>query len=136
MGTSARAQRLGGTERRRTGARDRARTLTDRWPYRSRRPPLPHGGGGILEQLGGRRQSDGTLRMASRKTGTTKRAAAKKGSKKATAKAAARRRAATPPDAAEEELSPMPAGSTSLVIVESPAKAKTIGKYLGRGYRV
>src|SRR6266542_145355 len=27
-------------------------------------------------------------------------------------------------------------GTTSLVVVESPAKAKTIGKYLGRGYRV
>src|SRR5687767_10655177 len=27
-------------------------------------------------------------------------------------------------------------GSTSHVIVESPAKAKTIGKYLGRAYRV
>src|SRR5438874_3509341 len=28
------------------------------------------------------------------------------------------------------------AGGSSLVVVESPAKAKTIGKYLGRGYKV
>ena len=36
----------------------------------------------------------------------------------------------------EDSGPPAPAGSTSLVIVESPAKARTIGKYLGRGYRV
>src|SRR5262245_32753535 len=75
--------------------------------------------------------------MASRKTGSTRKSGSKAGAKsKATAKAAARRRASASPEATEEEQASVPAGSTALVIVESPAKAKTIGKYLGRGYRV
>src|ERR1043166_2392148 len=69
--------------------------------------------------------------MATKKNGTTKRATAKKAAAKTTAR---RGRAAA--DAQDDELPPAPAGSTSLVIVESPAKAKTIGKYLGRAYRV
>src|SRR5438105_5630131 len=65
--------------------------------------------------------------MATRKT-TKKTSSAKT---KATAKAAAARRAKVVEEAAEESA---PGGT--LVIVESPAKAKTIAKYLGRGYRV
>ena len=73
--------------------------------------------------------------MAARKTGAKKttRTSAKG---KAASKATARRRAAAATPDVDDELPPEPAGSTSLVIVESPAKAKTIGKYLGRGYRV
>ena len=70
--------------------------------------------------------------MAAKKT-TTKRAAKK--SKVAT-KATARKSGARKVVVAEEEYPDAPVGTTSLVIVESPAKAKTIGKYLGRGYRV
>jgi DNA topoisomerase I len=70
--------------------------------------------------------------MAVRKAAgkTTRKAAAKK----AAAKKASARRKVAEADVEQEEYAP--AGSTSLVIVESPAKAKTIGKYLGRGYRV
>jgi DNA topoisomerase-1 len=68
---------------------------------------------------------------AARPGAATKRRPAAK--KKAASKGRGRKTAAT----VEEDLGPpVPAGSTSLVIVESPAKAKTIGKYLGRGYRV
>ena len=67
-------------------------------------------------------------------TGKTARKSAGKTARKtaASSKARARRSAA----AVEEELPPAEPGTTSLVIVESPAKARTIGKYLGRAYRV
>ncbi|CAN5366849.1 type I DNA topoisomerase [soil metagenome] len=75
--------------------------------------------------------------MAAKKA-TVKKAAAKKATavrktagKKTAKKAGARKKAVV-----EEEYPDEPAGTTSLVIVESPAKAKTIGKYLGRAYRV
>src|SRR5687767_4730475 len=82
--------------------------------------------------------------MAARKSPTKRTSAAKKGAGSAakTARGAAkttakrggtRGRTAVP---VEDEGPPPAAGTTSLVIVESPAKAKTIGKYLGRGYRV
>ena len=64
---------------------------------------------------------------------TTKSAAKKTARKSAAKKGPARGRKA---GAAQEEYPAAPAGTTSLVIVESPAKAKTIGKYLGRAYRV
>jgi DNA topoisomerase I len=64
--------------------------------------------------------------MATAKKSTAKKTAAKK---------AARPRARKNAEMIDDGPPPEP-GTTSLVIVESPAKAKTIGKYLGRGYRV
>jgi DNA topoisomerase-1 len=72
-----------------------------------------------------------TAKSAAKKA-TGKRAAAKK---KAVTKATARRGRAKVVEEIEDDGPPTP-GGTTLVIVESPAKAKTIGKYLGRAYRV
>jgi DNA topoisomerase-1 len=90
-------------------------------------------------------------RVSSAKRGTTATQEAAKGdasplkrvAKKATAKAkaatkaTARRGRASGKKVVVEYGEPAaPGGTSTLVIVESPAKAKTIGKYLGRGYRV
>ncbi len=79
-----------------------------------------------------------TRRIAGR--GASARPAAKKSARRgktaskisATAKPKVKR-ATRPEERVEEPVAP---GTSALVVVESPAKAKTIGKYLGRGYRV
>ncbi|MCC6319621.1 MAG: type I DNA topoisomerase [Gemmatimonadaceae bacterium] len=82
------------------------------------------------EALGVRRVvGRGASRAAAKKT--TKRSAAKTtAAASASTKARARR---TPVEVTADEA---PAAGAALVIVESPTKAKNIGKYLGRGYRV
>src|SRR6266496_1877188 len=62
----------------------------------------------------------------------------KKTARNATKKKAAAKRPAKSRKGliAVEEGPPAEPGTSTLVVVESPAKAKTIGKYLGRGYRV
>ena len=74
------------------------------------------------------------IKKAAKKTAARKapaKAAAKKSARPKTARAG--KRAAVEVEVLDEAPA---AGGTSLVIVESPAKAKTIGKYLGRGYTV
>ena len=81
------------------------------------------------------------MKAPTRKTPARKTAAKKAVAKRASGAASrgrARKGAVGGIDAAEADngTDPAPAGGRSLVIVESPAKAKTIGKYLGRAYQV
>ena len=71
--------------------------------------------------------------MAAAQKPAARKPAAKKAAPKGegTAKKPAAKKTAAKKPAAKKS-----AGGTRLVIVESPAKAKTIGKYLGRGYTV
>jgi DNA topoisomerase-1 len=87
---------------------------------------------GVVEPVARRVAGRGSAARPAAKTTRRRPAAKKKAAKKAATKAASRKAAALVPF--EDDTAP--AGSTSLVIVESPAKAKTIGKYLGRAYRV
>jgi DNA topoisomerase-1 len=73
---------------------------------------------------------------------TRKAKVTKKGGKKGTAKKGAARKSGAKvvkksvgPDTAVSSK-PAPRRSGKLVVVESPAKAKTIGRYLGKGYTV
>jgi DNA topoisomerase-1 len=76
--------------------------------------------------------------MAKAKTAKKTTPGTKRTPKITTAKSAASKPTRARKSAARiiEDEGPFEPGSTSLVIVESPAKAKTIGKYLGRAYRV
>src|ERR687884_977013 len=75
--------------------------------------------------------------MAS-KTGRAKKGAPASAGAKGAAKKATRKggRRAPLTEYVNEADVGAPAGSSALVVVESPAKARTIAKYLGRGYRV
>ncbi|MBL0170262.1 MAG: hypothetical protein IPP90_05925 [Gemmatimonadaceae bacterium] len=76
-----------------------------------------------------------TATKSAAKKSAVKKVAAKKLAGKATS-ARAKSRAALRVVESNEEDALVSSSGTSLVIVESPAKAKTIGKYLGRGYTV
>jgi len=78
-------------------------------------------------------------KTAAKKTATKKKAKAKKKTtkKKTAARKSAEADSSAVADADEaEDAAPKKKGPKALVIVESPAKAKTINKYLGKGYHV
>lgn len=74
-------------------------------------------------------------RKPAAKKGATKKGATKKGGKSARTKVAKAKKPAAE-GTAVAAAKPAPRRSGKLVVVESPAKAKTIGRYLGKGYVV
>ncbi len=83
-------------------------------------------------------EADGEGEEAVPKKKATKKKAAKK---KATKKKTAKKQASADEGEDEDEAAPVKGGKaakdgTALVVVESPAKAKTINKFLGKGYKV
>ncbi len=75
-------------------------------------------------------------KTAAKKTTTKKAAAKKTATKKAAAKKTATKKTATKKASTKKAATKKTAMGKALVIVESPAKARTIGKYLGAGYTV
>ncbi|MEJ7812112.1 MAG: type I DNA topoisomerase [Gemmatimonadaceae bacterium] len=71
--------------------------------------------------------------MTEKKARSTRKTAASAGTTRAAKKSS---RVKTAPVDFDTDGGAGPAAGSALVIVESPAKARTIGKYLGRGYRV
>jgi len=66
---------------------------------------------------------------------SAKKSPAKSAAKKSAAKAGAAR-SRSRASVVEDDAGPPPEGGTTLVVVESPTKARNIGKYLGRAYTV
>ncbi len=73
---------------------------------------------------------------APRRTATKKRAAKKSSARKTAAKQPTKKKATKKRTAKKKSAKRATKAGGSLVIVESPTKARTIGRYLGRGYSV